>query len=67
MASSNYSTVCKAAIKVAMKTNHKLLIKCKEASEMYQTDIAAILESGNFVCFQPDIGAQCKCDAATYF
>ena len=34
---------------------------------MYQTDIAAILESGNFVCFQPDIGAQCKCDAATYF
>ncbi|PFX15885.1 Retrovirus-related Pol polyprotein from transposon 17.6 [Stylophora pistillata] len=63
------------------KRNH-FIAKCKskevkaanleneEASEMYQTDVAAVelddsqlvtlkLESGNFVRFQPDTGAQC--------
>ena len=64
------------------KRNH-FIAKCKskkvkaadledeEASEMYQTDVAAVklddsqlitlnLESGNFVRFQPDTGAQCN-------
>ena len=64
------------------KRNH-FIVKCKskevkaadledeEASEMYQTDVAAVtlydsqlitlkLGSGNFVRFQPDTGAQCN-------